>query len=112
MKHVENFETLQNLIDHTQATLVLFGGEHCGVCQVIKPKLEEMLITRYPEMTVVYADCQRYPSIGAQSSVFTLPVVRVYFEGQLFIEEIKAFSLSKLLKDLERPYKHLIVIPN
>lgn len=107
MKHVESFETLQNVIDHSQATLVLFGGEQCGVCQVIKPKLEQMLMTTYSEMTAVYADCQRYPSIGAQSSVFTLPVVRVYFEGHLFIEEIKAFSLSKLLKDLEKPYNQL-----
>jgi thioredoxin-like negative regulator of GroEL len=104
---VINLTTHQELNDHiqsNQAVLVLFGGVDCGVCQVIKPQLEKLIGQHYPEIKTLYADCQSYPELGAQASVFSLPVVRVYFEGQLFLEEIKAFSLGKLLADLERPY--------
>lgn len=107
MNSVDNFETLTYLINENKATMVLFGGEQCGICHAIKPKLDEMIATNFPEMTSIYADCQKHLSLGAQSSVFSLPVVRVYFDGQLFIEEFKAFSLVKLSKDIERPYNTL-----
>ena len=107
MLSIKSFEELNIVINRSEATLVLFGGEHCGVCQSIKPKLEDRLTDQFSKLTQVYIDCQMDPKIGAQSSVFSLPVVRVYFEGQLFIEEIKAFSLSKLFKEIERPYNTL-----
>ena len=104
---VKSSDSLESLINESKAVLVLFGGENCGVCQAIKPKLRRQLNSTFPELELVYADCQLYPEVCAQSAVFSLPVVRVYFEGQLFCEEIKAFSLSKLVKDIERPYKTL-----
>ena len=107
MKTVDTFETLTNLISGNKAILVLFGGEQCGICQAVKPKLDDMIASKFPEMITIYADCQKHPSIGALSSVFSLPVVRVYFEGHLFIEEVKAFSLVKLLEDIERPFNTL-----
>ncbi len=107
MINIKSFDSLESLINESKAVLVLFGGEDCWVCQAIKPKLCQQLNSIFPELELAYADCQLYPEVCAQSAVFSLPVVRVYFEGQLFCEEIKAFSLSKLVKDIERPYKTL-----
>ena len=109
MINLTTHQELTDQIESNQALLVLFGGVDCGVCQVIKPQLEKLIGQNYPEMKTVYADCQTYPELGAQASVFSLPVVRVYFEGQLFLEEVKAFSLGKLVADLERPYSLMLV---
>jgi thioredoxin-like negative regulator of GroEL len=103
MRCIETELDLENALKNP-ALMVLFGGEHCGVCQAIKPKLEQMVKERYPRFELVYVDCQNTPSVCAQQSVFSLPVVKVFFEGQLFIEKARSFSLSALLQEVERPY--------
>lgn len=109
MLDVNSFDELTDLLVQSKASLVLFGGENCGVCTAIKPRLEKLLNSAYPELRLLYVDCQRSQDICAQNSVFSLPVVRVFFEGQLFLEEIKAFSINKLVTDIERPYRALFL---
>ena len=105
MKTLVELEELEQLINQQPGLVVLFGGEHCGVCQVIKPKLETMLAERYPLLQVVYIDCQQSQSLCAQKSVFSLPVVQVYFDRQRFIEKARSFSLAALLDEIQRPYE-------
>ena len=89
----------------TQAVLLLFGSPQCGVCQVIKPKLERLMAQQYPEIALVYIDCAESPDICAQHGVFSLPVVHLYIEGQLFLERGRSFSLFELEDQIERIYR-------
>ena len=84
------------LLKSTRAVLLLFGGLQCGVCQVIKPKLECLMEQRYPEIAMVYVDCAESPEICAQHGVFCLPVVKLYIEGRLYLERGRSFSLVEL----------------
>lgn len=86
------------------ATFILFGGPACGVCQALKPRLDAMLEEQFPEMQGVYVDCEKSPDICAQHGVFSLPVVKVYIEGMMVVEEAGAFSLQLLAQNMERPY--------
>jgi thioredoxin 1 len=85
-----------------QAVLLLFGAPHCGVCQAIKPKLEQLMTNNYPEMALVYVDCAHSPDIAAQHGVFSLPVVQLYIEGRLSLERGRSFSLLELDTQMER----------
>lgn len=107
MKTLTDLNELDQLIVEQPGLVVLFGGEDCGVCQVIKPKLDVMLSERYPLLQIVYIDCQQSPSVCAQKSVFSLPVVQVYFDRQRFIEKARSFSLAAFLDEIERPYELL-----
>lgn len=104
MQTVQNAETLQQFKQEEDALLVLFGGRNCNVCHSIKPKLIEQATDRYPNMQMVYVDCHETTGICAQQGIFSLPVVQVFFGGQKFVEEVRSFSLAKLLDDCERPY--------
>lgn len=86
----------------TQAVLLLFGGPQCGVCQAIKPKLENLMTQRHPDIALVYVDCVNSPAICAQHGVFTLPVVQFYVEGRLYLERGRSFSLVELSEQIER----------
>ena len=86
------------------ALFILFGGEHCNVCQTLRPQLIAMLEEHFPKMQRVYIDCEKSPEICAQHSVFSLPVVKVYIEGMLVAEDARAFSLIGLMQSIERPY--------
>jgi len=107
MEIIESLEQLNQLKAESEALLVLFGGEQCNVCHVIRPKVEELVSEAYPMVTMVYADCHKFPEIGAQESIFSLPVLRVYFTGQKFIEEVRSFSVQKVVDDMQRPYQML-----
>ncbi|XKE44889.1 thioredoxin family protein [Halomonas organivorans] len=95
------------LADHP-AVLVMFGGRHCGVCQAVKPRLSAMLAEEFPRLKAFYADCQdAAASLCAQQRVFSLPVVRLWFEGQPFGDFTRVFSLGEVREAIRRPYAAL-----
>lgn len=88
------------------AVLLMFGGESCGVCRALKPKLEAMLADEFPALESCYLDCQGAASaLCAQEGVFSLPVVQVWFDGRKFAEFGRVFSLGQLREAIERPYR-------
>lgn len=95
---------LLNQIKSEAALFILFGGEHCSVCQSLKPQLAAILEQQFPDMKVVYIDCEKSPEICAQHSVFSLPVVQAYIDGMKVAEEARAFSIKQLISTIERPY--------
>jgi len=103
MLHISDIELL-NEMKASGAVFILFGGEHCSVCQSIRPQLNSMLEQQFPDMRGVYVDCEKSPDICAQHSVFTLPVVKAYIDGMKIAEEARAFSLKQLAQTIERPY--------
>jgi len=86
------------------ALLILFGADHCGVCQSIKPTIITILEQQFPDMRCVYIDCEKVPDICAQYSVFTLPVVKAYIDGMKIAELGRSFSLKQLVQAINRPY--------
>jgi len=104
MQNIETLEELESLKQSQDALLILFGGKECNVCHSIKPKLIELMAENYPKVTLVYVDCHVVTDICSQNGVFTLPTLQVFFTGQRFIEEVRSFSLQKVMQDIERPY--------
>jgi thioredoxin-like negative regulator of GroEL len=104
MQQIDSVVQLENLIQTQPGLVVLYGGAHCGVCQVIKPKLAHAIEQDFSSLMSVYVDCQTTPDVCSQHGVFSLPVVQVYIDGQRFIEKVRNFSLPALLAELARPY--------
>ncbi len=96
---------LQAIVQEKEAVVVLFGGAHCNVCQVIKPKIADMLKDAFPRVALVYVDCEEERDVCAQQGVFSLPVVRIYFGGQCIGEWVRTFSLGQLSDAMRRPYQ-------
>lgn len=97
----------QQQLDQLQtqgAVLILFGAPPCSVCQSLKLKLNEVLPEQFPKLQSAYVDCQQTPEISAQHGVFSLPVMKVYMDGQLVLEEAGVFSLRKSLAQFSRLY--------
>lgn len=94
----------QNLKEHS-ALLVLYGGKSCGVCQAIKPQIESRFTALYPRIKLTYVDCQeRGIQLCAARSIFSLPVIQLWFEGRLFSEFVRVFSIGEVTEAASRPY--------
>lgn len=104
MEKINDLDILDKIKLEKQPLLIMFGGEHCGVCKVLKPQISDMLEKSFPEMKGVYIDCHNNQIICSQNSIFTLPVVQIYFDGIKIIEEIKVFGLNQLIEKIKRPY--------
>ncbi|WP_040725413.1 thioredoxin family protein [Thiomicrorhabdus sp. Kp2] len=104
MQNIETLDELNALKQSEDALLILFGGKECNVCHAIKPKLIELMAENYPKVRLVYVDCHVVTDICSQNGVFTLPTLQVFFTGQRFIEEVRSFSLQKVMQDIQRPY--------
>ena len=104
MLEIETLEQLEGLKQSEDGLLILFGGKACNVCHAIKPKLIELMSEHYPKITMVYVDCHVVTDVCSQNGVFTLPTLQVFFTGQRFIEEVRSFSVQKVIDDIQRPY--------
>lgn len=87
------------------ALLVLFGGVHCGVCQALKPKIRQLVEERFPGIVLAYVDCEQSREICAQQGVFSLPVLKLFIEGQMHLEMARNFSLQELTARITRVYE-------
>lgn len=103
MQHISDIDQL-NSLKSQGALFILFGGEHCSVCQSLRPQLASMIEQQFSEMQAVYVDCEKSPEICAQHSVFSLPVVMAYIDGMKVLEMARVFSIGELIKSIERPY--------
>lgn len=111
MDNIETLEQLYELKQAEDALLILYGGKDCNVCHSIKPKLIELMEENYPKAKLVYVDCHVVTDICSQNGVFTLPTLQVFFGGQRFIEEVRSFSLQKVIQDISRPYQMMFEAP-
>ncbi|WXU00045.1 MAG: hypothetical protein Ctma_0753 [Catillopecten margaritatus gill symbiont] len=104
MNQLESQAQLDNLKREKEAILILFGGENCGVCQTIKPQIDAKFTSKFPNLEMIYIDCEQLQEVCTQHGVFSLPVVQVFFMGQKFIEEVRGFSLLDLEQKIEQVF--------
>lgn len=108
MKNLCSEDALSELLQSSDAVLLLFGGPHCGVCQAIKPQLEKLVSEEFPKVVTAYVDCQEAAGpVCAARGIFSLPVVQLWFDGQRFAEFARVFSIGDVRGALERPYRLL-----
>lgn len=100
-EHLNTETRLQALIT-TGPLLVLFGGAHCGVCQAVRPRLEDLLIRHFAGVPLAYVDCGETPALCAQQGVFCVPVLRLYVQGRLALEWARSFSLREVSVQMQR----------
>ncbi|MDB4575898.1 thioredoxin family protein [bacterium] len=103
MREISDLEELTEM-KATGAVFILFGGKHCNVCHTLRPQLENMLESYYPDITSAYIDCEISSETCAQHSVFTLPVVQFYIEGMKVTEFARSFSIEQLRQAMQRSY--------
>lgn len=86
------------------AAAVYFSSPDCAVCQVLKPRVLELLRRDYPRLAVAVVDCAAAPELAAQQQVFAVPMLLVCFDGQELLRLARNFSPAQLAEALERPY--------
>jgi len=98
----DEFDTLVNSND---AIMFYFSGNNCGVCNILKPKIKELLDKKYPNITQQYIEAENSKQLCAKLSIFSVPVILIYFDKKEFIRKNRNFSILEVDSELKRPYR-------
>jgi len=103
----QTLSSVEDFDDFTRSNplaAVYFSGPDCGVCNVLKPKLLQLLADRFPAVAVAEVDCSLHRDVAAQQGVFAVPTLIIFFEGREGMRKARAFSPAEVEAELERPY--------
>ena len=103
-KTVKNLDEFNSILKNNTGVLIYFSNETCNVCKVLKPQIIEMLAENYPKIPFYYVDMSLTPEISAQTGVFTIPTIIVYFDGNETIKKSRHIGVAELSQAIERPY--------
>ena len=69
------------MLDENQAVLAYFSTKACSVCEVVKPKVAQMVSECFPQIKAVDIDLDKLPALAAQICIFTVVLRRRGFSG-------------------------------
>lgn len=104
MEVIHSKSILNNVIQEHEMVLVYISTKSCGVCQVIKPQVKQ-LISNYPKIKLVEIKADQSISLSASLEVFTVPAVLLFIEGKEAIREARHISLINLEQKIARYYE-------
>ena len=107
MKNIQSIQDFEQQLVENDAVLAYFSTETCSVCQVLKPKVAEMVGASFPQLKMVFVESDKLPELAAQNRVFTAPTVVVFFAGRETIRKSRAFGVDELKAEIQRPYSLL-----
>ncbi len=103
-KDLTSLEDLEIVVKKNTAVLIYFSHEKCNVCKVLKPKIEELIKSDFPEVQLFYADTIKYPELAAQNRIFAVPTIIIFFDGRETFRKSRNIGLGELEGLLARPY--------
>lgn len=104
MEPVDDPAVLDRLIRDEAALLCYYSTDSCSVCKVLKPKVQELLEDRFPQMRSCYVDIDKSPLLSGQFRVFTIPTILVFFDGKEHARLSRNIGIGQLEENIARPY--------
>jgi thioredoxin-like negative regulator of GroEL len=105
MKKIQNLQQLQNSINTGKPILIYFSGEHCSVCKVLKPKIQEEVSRQFPLFETFEVQTDIHKEITSFFTVFSIPTMLVFFDKKEFFRKGRNMSVSLFMEEIKRPYK-------
>lgn len=104
---MEGETEIERIVTEKSAVLAYISTRDCSVCTVLRPKVSEMIETRFPRMEFAYMPLDDFPDAGDFFKVTSVPTVIGFFAGREHVRKERVFGLEELAEALSRPYSLL-----
>lgn len=101
---IKSLDEFNQLKQEEPALLAYFSTDACNVCKVLKPKVDELVQSEFPQLKMVYVKSDVLPDIAGQHQVFAAPTILVFFDGRETIRKSRNIGLDELRREIDRPY--------
>ena len=99
-------EDIIKLINENKMSVIYFTGMDCGACEVIKFKIESILIES-PNIKSGEINGEEHLKIAAKYGVFSLPIFLLFIEGKETLRVGRNVNLLELESQIKRYYEML-----
>ncbi len=102
-----NTDPLQDILESHPSVLLYATTTDCGVCKVLRPKIEELVKTSFSHMKFIAIELDRSPDLARRLDIAAVPTVIAFFHGKEHVRKIRVFGMEELEAALSRPYNLL-----
>ncbi len=102
---ISSIDAMQKIISSNSASLFYISAPQCGVCSVLKPQIERVITEQFQKIELFSIDSEETPEISAQMSIFAVPTVLIFIDGQEFVRFSRNISINQLVEQIKRPYE-------
>lgn len=92
---------IDETIARSQLHVLYISEAACSVGGAVWPKVEALL-EEFPQAEVTYVQIDDLPELAGHYSVFTVPVIIIYFEGKEVFRQARILQLDTIEQTLSR----------
>lgn len=107
MQAIKSTQEFEETIENQTGVLAYFSHDKCSVCKTLKPKIDDYFSKNFPKIKCIYINTEETPELAAKYSVFTVPVILVFFEGKETYRKARNIGIQEIAELVERPYSML-----
>jgi len=103
---LNNETEIKDLIESADMALIYFSGTTCGVCEVLKRKITDILAA-YPKIHSGVINGESHVELMGSYGIFTVPQFIVYVYGKETLREGRNLDLQMFEERIKRYYSFL-----
>ena len=105
MIEINSKEEILDILKNSKAVILYFASTNCGVCQVLKPKIEDEISKKFSQIKQYYINSNQNLDIASFFNIFSSPTILVFFEGKEFKRYGRNISLDIFNSEIKRLYE-------
>ena len=105
MIEINSKEEILDILKNSKAVMLYFAATNCGVCEVLKPKIEDEVSKNFSQMKQYFINSNQNLDITSHFNIFSSPTILVFFEGKEFKRYGRNISLDIFNSELKRLYE-------
>jgi thioredoxin 1 len=98
-------EEILEILEKNKSVLLYFGATNCGVCEVLKPKIEQEVSRNFSKIKQIYINSTKDFELSSYFNIFTAPTILVFFEKKEFKRYGRNISLNIFNDEINRLYE-------
>lgn len=99
-EHITSLEQVKSSIKKHPILLLLIKTDHCGVCDSVMAKLEDLLPI-YTQVQGMYIRMEEAPDLSGEYLVFTAPTLLLFVEGKEVFRQSRFILMGEVEKQLQ-----------
>ena len=99
LNFLTEFNQLREYLNESGMRLLYIGGQNCGVCHAVQPKLTALL-SAFPGVMAAQTTIEQIPELASELHVLTVPAVLFFVDNKEMWREARFIRMSEIERQI------------